>query len=63
MHIYPLQIDPSPPIEHRSLENQYTKYISYIVQCIYTHGRLTPPPVNQAWISGKPLHQIDFIHS
>ena len=44
MHIYPLQIDPPPLIEHRSLENQYTKYISYIVQCIYTHGRLTLPP-------------------
>ena len=32
MHIYPWQIDPSPPpaIEHRSLENHDTKYISYI---------------------------------
>ena len=29
MHIYPLQIDPTPPsIEHRSLENHYTKYVS-----------------------------------
>ena len=45
MHIYPWQIDPTPPpIEHRSLENHYTKYISYIAQCIYTHSRLTPPP-------------------
>ena len=35
---------PPPPIKHRSLENQYTKYVSYIAQCIYTHGRLTPPP-------------------
>ena len=33
---------PSPPIEHRSLENHYTKYISYTAQCIYTHGWLTP---------------------
>ena len=41
-HIYPWQIDPtpSPPIKHRSLENHYTKYISYIAQCMYTHGRL-----------------------
>ena len=47
MHIYLLQIDPTPPIEHRSLENHYTKYISYIyiyiAQCTYTHCRLTPP--------------------
>ena len=35
---------PPPPIKHRSLENQYTKYISYIAQCIYTHDRLTPRP-------------------
>ena len=47
MHIYSLQIDPTPPpIEYRSVENHYIKYISYIAQCIYTHGRLTPPPVN-----------------
>ena len=39
---------PPPPIEHRSLENHYTKYISYIAQCIYTHGILTPSPVNLA---------------
>ena len=26
------------------MENHYTKYISYIAQCIYTHGRWTPPP-------------------
>ena len=46
MHIYPWQIDPAPPlpIEHRSLENQYTKEVSYIAQCTYTHGRLTPTP-------------------
>ena len=45
MHIYTLQIDPTPPpIEHRSLENHYTTYMSYISQCIYTHGRLTAPP-------------------
>ena len=45
MHIYPWQMNPPspPPIKHRSLENHYTKYISYIAQCIYTHGRLTPP--------------------
>ena len=35
---------PPPAIEHRSLENQYTKYIIYIAQCTYTHGRLTPTP-------------------
>ena len=45
MHIYPWQVDPIPlnPIEHRSVENHYTKYLSYIAQCIYTHWRLTPP--------------------
>ena len=44
MHIYPLQIDPTPPtIEHRYLGNHYIKYISYIEQCIYTDGRLTAP--------------------
>ena len=44
MHIYPWQIDPIPcSIEHRSLENHYTKYVSYIAQCTYTHGRLIPP--------------------
>ena len=45
MHIYPWQIDPTPsPFKHRFLENHYTKYVSYIAQCIYTHGRLTPFP-------------------
>ena len=45
MHIYLLQMDPPPPpIEHRCLENHYIKYVSYIAQWIYTHGRLTPPP-------------------
>ena len=45
MHIYPWQINPSPPpIKHTSLENHYTKSVSYIAQCIYNHGRLTPPP-------------------
>ena len=34
---------PPPPIEHRSLENHYTKQVSYIAECTYTHGRLTPP--------------------
>ena len=29
---------------HRSLENHYTKYVSYIAQCTYTYGRLTPHP-------------------
>ena len=44
MHIYPLQIDPTPPtIEHRYLGNHYIKYISYIEQCIYTNDRLTAP--------------------
>ena len=44
MHIYPRQIDPTPPpIQHRSLENHYTTCVSYIAQCIYTHGRLNPP--------------------
>ena len=43
MHIYPWQIAPTPPpIKHRTLENHHTKYVSYIAQCIYTHGRLTP---------------------
>ena len=41
MHIYLWQID--PPIKHRSLENHYTAELSYIVQCTYSHGRLTPP--------------------
>ena len=46
MHIYPWQIDPtpSPPIEHRSLENHDTTSVSYIAQCTYTYGRLTPSP-------------------
>ena len=35
---------PQPPIDHRFMEYHYTKYISYIAQCTYTHGRLTPPP-------------------
>ena len=35
---------PPPPIKHRSLENHYTKYISYIAKCIYIYGRLTPTP-------------------
>ena len=46
MHIYPWQTDPTPPqIKHRSLENQYMKYVThiYIAQCTYTHGRLTAP--------------------
>ena len=36
-------------IEHRCLEYHYTKLGTsiYIEQCIYTHGRLTPP-VTQA---------------
>ena len=44
MHIYPWQID--PPIKHRCLEYCYTKLgrSIYIEQCIYTHGRLIPPP-------------------
>ena len=29
---------------HRSLQNHYTKYVSYIARCTYTHGRLTPTP-------------------
>ena len=33
---------PPPPIQHRSLENHYTKYVSYIAQCRFNHGRLTP---------------------
>ena len=46
MHIYPWQMNhpPPPPIKHRSLENQYTKIVSYIEQCIYTHCRLTHSP-------------------
>ena len=43
MHIYLFQIDPTPPQnEHRSLENHYTIAVSYITQCISTHGRTTP---------------------
>ena len=45
MHIYLHRLTPPPPpIEHRCLENHYTKYISYIAQCTYTHGRLMQPP-------------------
>ena len=44
---------PPPPIEHRSLENHYTKYISHIEECTYTKCRHTeiprsdipPPPI------------------
>ena len=45
MHIYPWQIDTTPPhpIKHRCLENHYTIEVSSIAQCTYTHGRLTPP--------------------
>ena len=45
MHIYPWQIDPPWPIEHRCLEYHYTKLgrSIYIEQCIYTHGRLITP--------------------
>ena len=44
MHIYPWQTNTPPLIKCRSLENHYTKSVSYIAQCTYTHGRLTPPP-------------------
>ena len=43
-HIYTWQIEPTPPqIKQRSLESHYTKCVSYIAQCICTHGRLTLP--------------------
>ena len=35
---------PPPPIEHRPLENHYTKSVSYIAQCTSTYGRTTPHP-------------------
>ena len=60
MHIYPWQTDPGPPppIEHRSLANHYTKYVSYIAECTYMHGRLTPPCLLQLsidlWKTTKP---------
>ena len=49
MHIYPWQFNPTPnpPINHRFLKIHYTKSVSYIAQCTYTHGRLTPPPILQ----------------
>ena len=52
MDIYPWQFDPTlpPPIKHRCLENHYTKSVSYIPQCTYTHGRLTPPSLLQSSI-------------
>ena len=44
MHIYPWQMDPPWPIEHRCLEYHYPKLgrSIYIEQCTYTHGRLAP---------------------
>ena len=34
--------DVTPWIEHRCLEHHYTKEVSHIEECIYTHGRHTP---------------------
>ena len=42
MHKYQWQTDPPPPIEHRSLQMHYTRYISDIAQCTNTHGSVTP---------------------
>ena len=44
MHIYPLQINTPLPIEHRSLENHYTKSVSYVAQCNLPMAELPPPP-------------------
>ena len=61
----PVQADPipPPPIDHRFVENHYTKYVSYIAEYTYTHGRLNPTPIS-IWpeIYGRPLHQLCFTY-
>ena len=32
----------NPQIENRSLEHHYTKSVSHIEECTYTHGRCNP---------------------
>ena len=45
VHIYPWQTDPTPPlINQRSMQHHYTKKVSHIAECTYTHCRLTPSP-------------------
>ena len=41
-------------IEHGSLADHYTIWQMDLLQPM-------DPPVNQAWISGRPIHQIIFI--
>ena len=43
MHIYPWQIDPTPPpIDSRSMQHHYTIVLLHIVACTYTCVSLTP---------------------
>ena len=57
----PVQTDPvPPPIDHRSMEDHYTKQVSHIEECTYTNGRWTPH--NRAEISTTPLHFITFTY-
>ena len=64
MYIYPWQIDPTPPpSNHRSVENHYTKEVSYRPQCTYTHGRLIlpPPPIKHISVENHYTKYVSYI--
>ena len=44
MHIYPSEIDPTPPpINHRAMEDHYTGYVSHIEECTDTSAEISHP--------------------
>ena len=42
------------PIDHRSVEHHYTKSVSHIEECTYTHGRCTPQLTTDLWNTITP---------